>query len=210
MRFVQRTSTLCCLAALAACGGAQAGGQDQETGDGEEQVGGATTAVVASSIAVEQGFAKVDNTCADDAQERCNGADDNCNGEIDETCGLDQGLLHIALTWGSDADLDLHVIDPQGETLSQQHKETSNGGQLQHEGRGACSEQKMQRVESAYFDKPLKPGTYVVEVAYWGECAASGLTTASLTLVEQGTSHGVFNGDVSPGERRRAFAFTVR
>ncbi len=199
-----------CLAFVVACGGAQSAGAEAEEGDGTQGGGDTSSAVVPNSVKVEQGFTRIENACAKDAEERCNGADDNCNGEIDESCKLEQGALHVALTWNSDADLDLHVIDPNGEALSQQHRETSSGGHLQHDGRGACTEQQMQRVESAYFEAPLKPGTYIVEMAYWGECAASGITTASVTMVEGGKLHGVFNGEISPGERKRAFAFSVR
>lgn len=195
---------------LGACGSAQSGSVEASGEEGTADGAAGSGTIVPESIAVEEGFTKVDVTCAKDAKERCNGSDDNCNGEIDEGCGLEQGRLHVALTWSSDADLDLHVIDPKGETLSQQHRQTSSGGSLQHEGRGACNEQNMPRVESAVFEGALTPGTYVVEVAYWGECAASGLTTASLSLVESGKLHGVFNGEISPGERQRAFAFSIR
>jgi hypothetical protein len=53
------------------------------------------------------------------APEQCgNAADDNQNGLIDEGCGLSQGLVQFLAGWGAaKADVDLRVVDPNGELI---------------------------------------------------------------------------------------------
>ncbi len=47
-----------------------------------------------------------------------NAADDNQNGLTDEGCGLEMGLVQFVAGWGSArADVDLRVIDPDGELI---------------------------------------------------------------------------------------------
>ncbi len=43
--------------------------------------------------------------------------DNNCNGAIDEGCGVHTGIIQFAIAWpDADADVDLLVSDPRGET----------------------------------------------------------------------------------------------
>jgi tRNA (guanosine-2'-O-)-methyltransferase len=53
------------------------------------------------------------------APEVCsNAADDNQNGLIDEGCGLSLGLVQFLAGWGAaKADVDLRVVDPNGELI---------------------------------------------------------------------------------------------
>jgi hypothetical protein len=47
-----------------------------------------------------------------------NAVDDNSNGLLDEGCGTPSGLVHIAISWREpDVDVDLDVIDPEGELV---------------------------------------------------------------------------------------------
>jgi hypothetical protein len=47
-----------------------------------------------------------------------NAVDDNQNGLIDEGCGLEMGLVQFLAGWGAPrADVDLRVIDPNGELI---------------------------------------------------------------------------------------------
>lgn len=46
-----------------------------------------------------------------------NATDDDCNGLWDEGCGIANGLMQIVIAWDvADADVNLVVIDPKGET----------------------------------------------------------------------------------------------
>ncbi|MFO0550820.1 MAG: MopE-related protein [Polyangiaceae bacterium] len=60
----------------------------------------------------------LDQACTPNAVELCFDAiDNNCNGVIDEGCGLHSGVLQFAIAWdANEADVNLEVTDPAGET----------------------------------------------------------------------------------------------
>jgi tRNA (guanosine-2'-O-)-methyltransferase len=85
---------------LAACGAPRASPPVSPTADasGEAPLAGATTT-------------SAPETCA-------NAADDNQNGLIDEGCGLSLGLVQFLAGWSAaKADVDLRVVDPNGELI---------------------------------------------------------------------------------------------
>jgi tRNA (guanosine-2'-O-)-methyltransferase len=85
---------------LAACGAQRASPPVAPTADasGEAPLAGATTT-------------SAPETCA-------NAADDNQNGLIDEGCGLSLGLVQFLAGWSAaKADVDLRVVDPNGELI---------------------------------------------------------------------------------------------
>ncbi|HEY5961271.1 MAG TPA: hypothetical protein VIV60_32160, partial [Polyangiaceae bacterium] len=64
------------------------------------------------------GVLSVGPACAATGLETCfNATDDNCNGVVDEGCGLAVGTLQLVIAWDPpDADVDLDVADPGGES----------------------------------------------------------------------------------------------
>jgi len=94
-----------------------------------------------------------------------NAADDNRNGLIDEGCGMEMGLVQFIAGWGaSRADVDLRVIDPNGE-LIEVARVARSGLTKDRDCPGRGNECQGRNLENVYLadGEPLK-GEYRVRV----------------------------------------------
>lgn len=157
------------------------------------------------------GITVVDSYCNAGQPEVCNGLDDNCNGVIDEGCGFSGGNIQITLAWQTGADLDLYVTDPTGYTISYQNRRSPSGGHLDQDARGACARSRGgATIENVYWESPRPPpGTYQVEVHYWGNCRVAGTTQATLSVAVGGQVIGAYNVVLRPSERQAVAVFNM-
>jgi tRNA (guanosine-2'-O-)-methyltransferase len=106
--------------------------------------------------------AVVQRACSPSGPELCfNAVDDNCNGVLDEGCGVHTGVIQFAIAWSDpDADVDLNVIDPNGE-LVEVGRLTQSGLTKQRDCPGRSNACHGQNMENVYLDsgEPL-PGKY--------------------------------------------------
>lgn len=104
--------------------------------------------------------------CVTSGPEQCfNARDDNCNGLIDEGCGVPTGPVQFMIAWDvADADVDLSVTDPKGETADVGHPTTS-GLVKERDCPGAGAPCQGHNYENVYLDEPRAPrGRYRVQV----------------------------------------------
>jgi hypothetical protein len=168
---------------------------------------GATVQV--QSAPPQAGVTVIESQCAPGAAEQCNGLDDNCDGRIDEGCGWESGQIQITLAWGTGADIDLYVTDPYGETISYQRRQSSSGGMLDHDARGACVAGG-DTIENVFWSTPQPPpGTYQVELHYWGNCGAAGPTPTQVSISVGGRVIGVYNVTLYEQQRIPVAVFTL-
>lgn len=148
--------------------------------------------------------------CDADASEQCNAIDDDCDGTIDEGCGYGSGPIQVTLAWDTGADLDLHVTDPLGETISNTHRRSGTGGRMDRDGRGRCRPGTELNVENVFWEveQPLG-GTYRVQVHYWGECNSSAGPTEATVSIAVGDRARAFRYVVTPGERVTVATFEI-
>ncbi len=110
--------------------------------------------------------AVVKRACVPTGSELCfNAVDDNCNGVIDEGCGVHTGAIQFAIAWDDpDADVDLNVIDPNGE-LVEVGRVTQSGLTKQRDCPGRSNACQGQNMENVYLEdgEPLS-GKYSVSV----------------------------------------------
>jgi hypothetical protein len=106
--------------------------------------------------------------CVPVSYEVCSNAlDDNCNGALEEGCGTPAGVVQFMIAWDAPrADVDLHVIDPNGELI--EAGRLSKSGLLK--GRdcpGRRQECAGTNLENVFLDGTKAPtrGTYKVSVA---------------------------------------------
>lgn len=157
----------------------------------------------------QAGVTVVQVQCVPGAQEQCNGLDDNCDGRIDEGCGWQSGQIQITLAWGTGADIDLYVTDPYGETVSYQHTQSSSGGVLDRDARGACLPGGY-TIENVFWSTPQPPsGTYQVELHYYGSCNAAGPTPTQVSISVGGQVIGVYNVTLYEQQRIPVAVFTI-
>jgi hypothetical protein len=84
---------------------------------------------------------------------------------------LGTGDIQFTLRWSSTADLDLAVIDPDGEEIYYGSRTSSSGGQLDVDSNALCSEAVPNPVENIFWPTGQSiDGTYTVAVSYFNEC----------------------------------------
>lgn len=95
--------------------------------------------------------------------------DDEDVPEVVEEVGT--GDVQITLLWDSEADLDLHVFDPDGTEIYHGEPEAANGGQLDVDANYPCSVATSSPVENVFWPPGEAPrGSYVVWIEYWSGC----------------------------------------
>ncbi|WP_438854155.1 MopE-related protein [Agromyces sp. M3QZ16-3] len=102
------------------------------------------------------------------------GIDQNCDGS-DLVVG--DGEIRVTLTWTTDDDLDLHVVDPNGDRLWYGNKTVPSGGELDRDDNvGVCGiDPEPGGVENVYWPVGSAPsGMYTVEIDNYFDCPTTG------------------------------------
>lgn len=102
---------------------------------------------------------------------------------------LGTGDVQFTLRWSSTADLDLAVIDPNGEEIYYGSRTSSSGGQLDVDSNALCSTAVSNPVENVFWPTGASiDGTYTVAVSYFNECGTgTGPQQFRLTALIDGT-----------------------
>ena len=83
-----------------------------------------------------------------------------------------QGSLHVRLTWYVEVDLDLHVVDPNGEEIFYgNRRSTQQPGFLDLDSNPACSLDRI-KIENIYFEMAIT-GKYIVRVDLYASCSVN-------------------------------------
>jgi hypothetical protein len=102
------------------------------------------------------------------------------------------GDVQISVTWNSDADVDLHVVEPNGTEIYYASPRSSTGGELDLDSNAGCSGDNT-RAENIRWPSGRAPtGQYIVRVDYWSACGAS--STSYVVRVINGSSSQTFTG----------------
>lgn len=114
---------------------------------------------------------------------------------------LGTGDLQATLSWDSQADLDLFVMDPNGELVTFETPRIASGGQLDVDANAQCQGVTNSPVENVFWPQGQAPsGEYRIGVSLYDRCAnTSGPIPFTLTLRVQGTVE-TFTGTVEEGE----------
>jgi hypothetical protein len=101
------------------------------------------------------------------------------------------GDVQVTLGWDTEADVDLHVIDPNGDEVYWANRTVPSGGELDLDSNAGCSEGVSN--ENITWPEGLAPrGTYIVRVDYWSNCGVE--STDYTVLVNNGGNVEVFSG----------------
>lgn len=162
---------------------------------------------------VQRGVSPSSYACKAGDPEVCDAKDNNCDGVIDEGCGYATGSIQVTLGWDNGADVDLYVVDPSGDEIyyNENHRRSGSGGVMDHDARGDCRPEDPQpRIENAYWESPRPPpGTYKVDVAYFGPCGDASKTQAVVSVAIDGRVIGVFDYALNPEDRVTVIEFTL-
>ena len=121
---------------------------------------------------------------------------------------LGTGDVQITLWWHNTADLDLHVIDPNGEEIYFEHPRSESGGQLDVDANDDCEYATESPVENIYWPTGGAPkGKYSVGVHYYSECAGEGTASFTVRILVDGSSK-TYEGSVTPGQMANVSSFS--
>ncbi len=99
------------------------------------------------------------------------------------TAGLPDGSIEVALEWATQADIQLQVRDPNGDTVYDDQPVIPSGGILEEAGNIGCVEPTDNPLSYIYWPpNRLSPGTYEVEVWYQDTCGDTRPVTFGLSV----------------------------
>ena len=107
------------------------------------------------------------------------------------------GPIQVSVSWDTDSDVDLHVVDPDGEEIYYGAPGSSTGGVLDLDSNAGCSIDGVNN-ENITWDDDASPvhGEYVVRVDYWDSCD-EGTTTYIVTVRVDGEETRTFTGTLT-------------
>jgi hypothetical protein len=110
------------------------------------------------------------------------------------------GDVQITLEWYSTADLDLHVLDPDGDEIWFDNSRVASGGELDVDANGPCFTATSSPLENVYWPwGGAPPGEYEVYVEYFSECLGEGAVDYQVIVRVDGEVLDTHSGAISPG-----------
>jgi hypothetical protein len=106
------------------------------------------------------------------------------------------GDVQVTANWNTDADVDLHVIDPSGWEIYWSNRQSPSGGELDLDSNAGCSTDGVRNENITWGVGEAPQGTYTVRLDYWSSCDAP--QTDWTVLINNGGNveiyHGTFYG----------------
>lgn len=124
------------------------------------------------------------------------------------TVVLGTGDVQVTLRWTGDADLDLHVVDPNDEEIWFANAQSASGGELDVDANGSC-EGLARPVENVYWPIGRAPaGTYEVYVQYYQLCDVTAPVDYEVTITLDGEVMDRINAQITNvGEQHPVSSF---
>jgi uncharacterized protein YfaP (DUF2135 family) len=109
------------------------------------------------------------------------------------------------VAWDTNADVDLHVVDPAGSEIYWAARQSASGGQLDLDSNAACAQDNVRNENITWPIGTAPQGTYTVRVDYWSSCDATE-TNFTVLIHNEGALdlfHGTFTGAGDNGGLRK-------
>lgn len=104
-----------------------------------------------------------------------------------QTVEAGTGQFQVNLSWDQPNDMDLHLIEPNGEEIYYGNSLSDNGGFLDIDSNAGCSIDGTNSENITYGDTAIvEAGTYTVIVDRWSNCNVTGTTNFSVTATLNG------------------------
>ena len=101
------------------------------------------------------------------------------------------GDVQVSVSWTGASDVDLHVVDPDGEEIFYGNTASASGGTLDLDSNAGCAIDNVNNENITWATAPS--GTYIVRLDYWSSC---GVTQSDyvVTIQRQGQQPQTFTG----------------
>lgn len=96
------------------------------------------------------------------------------------------GALQVSLSWHTDSDVDLHLVEPNGREIYYHNKESSSGGTLDLDSNPDCRLDHVENENITYEGVTPPRGHYKVRVDYYAACNVAGNTDYTVTVTIRG------------------------
>ncbi|MEX2531937.1 MAG: hypothetical protein WD960_14305 [Gemmatimonadota bacterium] len=83
------------------------------------------------------------------------------------------GDVQVSVSWDAPSDVDLYVVDPQGEEIYYGNRQAASGGELDLDSNAACHGPDVQNENITWPEDSAPRGEYTVRVNHWDNCEAS-------------------------------------
>jgi hypothetical protein len=111
------------------------------------------------------------------------------------------GDVQVTANWNTDADVDLHVVDPSGWEIYWNNRTSPTGGELDLDSNAGCAVDGVRNENITWGVGEAPQGTYIVRLDYWSSCDAT--ATDYTVLINNGGDvniyHGTFTGSGDAG-----------
>ncbi len=122
----------------------------------------------------------------------------NWGSEFVQVVTVGTGIVQVSVTWNSNADVDLYVVDPTGEEIYYGDTESGSGGFLDLDSNAGCSGDNV-RNENITWPESALSGSYTVRVNLWADCGAA-TTDYVVTVRRKDQPPATFSGTLNaPG-----------
>ncbi|GAB5490051.1 MAG: hypothetical protein Phog2KO_02660 [Phototrophicaceae bacterium] len=112
-----------------------------------------------------------------------------------------QGDIQVYLTWNNNADIQLLVRDPVGQSVYDDNPQVTSGGLLAENGNVNCTVSEGDPLSYVYWPSGLiRPGTYEVDVWFENSCDDTSIVDFTLTVVVAGQVVLVERGNPAIGD----------
>jgi hypothetical protein len=106
------------------------------------------------------------------------------------------GELQVSVSWDADSDVDVHVVDPNGDEIYWESMTAASGGELDLDSNPDCDLDNVRNENITFSDAP--PGDYTVRVNYYDACGVDE-TNYVVTVQLPGADPQVFEGTFTGG-----------
>jgi hypothetical protein len=83
------------------------------------------------------------------------------------------GDVQVSLSWMTEADVDLHVVDPANEEIYYGHRTSTSGGELDLDSNAGCGSDNVRNENITWPVGGAPAGSYRVLVDYWSSCGVA-------------------------------------
>ncbi|MGE0352020.1 MAG: YfaP family protein [Gemmatimonadales bacterium] len=118
------------------------------------------------------------------------------------------GDVQVSVSWDAPTDVDLHVIDPDGEEIYFGNLTSASGGTLDLDSNPACNLDNINNENVVWPTGTAPSGTYTVFLDYWSDCSQP-VSNYVVTVLIRGQPAQIFSGSMTTtGQQAQIGTFT--